>query len=241
METLDAIEKRWGCRKYKDEPVDKEVLGTILDAGRLAPSAGNLQDRSFIVVKDQNLKSEIAKACGNQLWMQAAPVHVVVLAENKKNPKFFGTKGEKIYSIQDTAFSVQNMLLAATDLGLGCSLVVGFNEEKISDLLEVQDPMRPYAVVVLGYPAETPKPSSKYPLERFVFFEKYGNKIEEFGDLSRVRERIAEKSKQKAEEAKKTAFNLFDKIKSLFKRKKEDVPMEDHFMEPEMPKEPMRK
>jgi len=239
MNTLDAIYNRWGCRKYSDEPIDKEVLGTILDAGRYAPSAGNLQDRSFIIVRDRKLKSEIAQAAGNQTWMQVPPIHIVVVSNNTKLGKFFGQKGDKIYSVQDTAFAVQNMLLAATDLNIGCSLIVGFNEEKICDLFQISPPAQPYAIIVLGHPMEPAKPSPKYPLENFVFFEKYGNKIADmdvaFGDIGKTEEAIikgitsgAEKGK---EEAKKTTRRIIEKVKSLFKRKKIEIPKIDSFME----------
>jgi nitroreductase len=234
METLAAIEKRWGCRKYTDQAVDRELLGTVLDAGRLAPSAGNLQDRSFIVVKNSETKTEIAKASGNQTWMQTAPVHVVVLAEHKKNAKFFGVKGEKVYAVQDAAFAVENMLLAATDLGLGCSLVIGFNEQRIKDILAIQEPAEPYAIITLGYAGETPKLSSKYPLEKFVFFEKHNAKVETeaaFGDFTKIKEQANAKANEAMEGAQKTGFNLFAKIRSFFSKKKTEEQAQDHFME----------
>ncbi len=64
------------------------------------------------------------------------------------------------------------MLLAATDLGLGCSLVVGFNEEKIIDLLKIPEPAKPYAIIAIGHAAEPERKSAKYPLDHFVYFEK---------------------------------------------------------------------
>ncbi len=234
METLAAIEQRWGCRKFTEQPIEREVLGTILDAGRLAPSAGNLQDRSFIVIKNQETRSDLAKAAGNQSWMQTAPVHIIVVAEHKKNGKFFGDKGDKFYAIQDTSFAVENMLLAAIDLGLGCSLVVGFNEEKIIELLGIQTPAKPHAIIVIGHAAEAPKPSAKYPLEKFVFFEKYGQKAEmevAFGDFRAVKKQITLKTIQGTQEIKKRTASFLEKIKSLFKKKKQEAPAEEHFLE----------
>lgn len=234
MEVIQAIEKRWGCRKYSDKPIDKEQIGIILDAGRNAPSAGNLQDRSFIVVKSKDKREAISGACGNQTWMQIAPVHIVIVAENKKNGKFFGAKGEKIYSIQDTAFSAQNMLLAATSLGVGCSLVVGFNEAKLKEALKIESPAEPYAVITLGTPLEPAKTSAKYPLDKFVYFDEYLKKADEsvagFEHVEYAKGKIAEK----VSETKKESVKFMDKIKSLFKKKKmekEEPIAEDHFME----------
>lgn len=230
MDALDSIKKRWGCRKYLDKPVEREKLGLILDAGRFAPSAGNLQDRSFLVVRDEKSRDKIAAACGNQDWMRNAPIHLVIISENKKLGKFFGQKGEKIYSIQDTAFAVENMLLAATSLDIGCSLVVGFSEETLNDLFGIKAPSQIHAIVTLGYSAEPGKQSAKYPLEKFVYFEKYGQTIEEpaaaFGEWSTAREKFVA---EKAKDVKRGSKNIFTWIKSKFK-KKEQVP-EDHFME----------
>ncbi|MEK6887308.1 MAG: nitroreductase family protein [Nanoarchaeota archaeon] len=230
MNTIDAIQKRWGCRKYSDDPINKEELGTVLDAGRYAPSSGNLQDRSFIIIKDSKLKADIAQAAGNQTWIQTAPVLIVVVAENEKVGKFFGPRGDKIYSIQDTSFAVQNMLLAATELGIGNALVVGFNEEKLNQILKISPPAQPHAIITLGKPLEQAKTSSKYPLEKFVYFEKHKNKIADmdvtFGDLKKAKEQI----NINAEKAKNAGKGLIEKIKSLFKRKKQEPLGEDTFM-----------
>ncbi len=237
MDAYAAIEQRWGCRKYTDKPVDREMLGLILDAGRLAPSAGNLQDRSFIVIKKDQTKTAIAQACGNQTWMQSTPVIIAIISENQKLGKFFGTKGEKVYSVQDTSFSVENMLLEATNLGLGCSLVVGFTEEQLNDVLKIKAPAQIHALVTIGYPAENVKQSSKYELGKFVYFEEYGEHIANlavaFGEWGNAGQQV---TSEIAKITKRNTKGLFEKIKSLFSRKKEETPAQDHFLE-ERPKE----
>ncbi|MBN2421452.1 nitroreductase family protein [Candidatus Woesearchaeota archaeon] len=240
MDAIESIQKRYGCRKYLDKPVEREKLGLVLDAGRLAPSAGNLQDRSFLVVRDEGSRGKIADACGNQSWMKTAPVHIVVISENKKLGKFFGQKGDKIYSVQDTSFAAENMLLAATALELGCSLVVGFSDEALNDLFAVKAPAQILAIITLGYSAEQGKQSAKYPLEKFVYFEKYGQTIEElaaaFGEWGAAREKF---TSEKVKDVKRESKNLFSWLKSKFKKKEE--PMHDHFMEKkEEIKEPVR-
>jgi nitroreductase len=232
MDTFDAIQKRWGCRRYLKKDIEQEKIALILDAARYAPSAGNLQDRTFILVKKQEIKTEVANACANQSWMQDAAAQIVVVFENRKNKKFFGDKGENTYGIQDTSFSVENILLMATDLGLGCSLVVGFNEEKLKEILEIPDPSVPYAVITLGYAAETVKPSAKYDLEKFVFYDKYGRKVESFalmsGEWSTVRDELAAKG---VRNTKNFASRMMDKIKEMFSKNKKEEQVQDHFME----------
>lgn len=178
MDTLEAIQNRRSCRKYAAEEVDRELVGMILNAGRLAPSAGNLQDRSFIIVRKKHTRLNIAEACGSQMWMQFAPIHIVVVAEMKKNKQFYGIRGERVYSIQDCALAVENMLLAATDLGLGSCVVSAFDEDNLKRILSIPDDVRPQAVITLGHCAEEAKLTPKYTLEKVTWIEKYGSRIE---------------------------------------------------------------
>ena len=81
MDVLEAIRTRRSVRKYRDIPVEWEKVGLILDAGRLAPSSGNLQNWKFIVITDKNARHQISEACLEQQWMAKAPVHIVIVAE----------------------------------------------------------------------------------------------------------------------------------------------------------------
>ena len=79
METLDCIKSRRSIRKYReDKAVEFEKLARIIEAGTLAPSAGNLQDWKFILVVELAARKKIAEACLQQYWMETAPVHIVV-------------------------------------------------------------------------------------------------------------------------------------------------------------------
>ena len=63
------ITERRSVRSYLDLPIEREKLGMVLDAGSMAPSAGNIQDWKFIVVVDLDKRKEIAEACLEQYWM----------------------------------------------------------------------------------------------------------------------------------------------------------------------------
>ncbi|MFC1728307.1 nitroreductase family protein [Nanoarchaeota archaeon] len=236
METLEAIEKRRSCRKYQNKDLEKEIFSVVLNAGRLAPSAGNLQDRCFIIVKNKNTRQRIAELCGGQMWMQFAPVHIVVVSELKKNKQYYGIRGERVYSIQDCAVAVQNMLLAATDLGLGCCVVSAFDEDRLKDLLVIEDPARPQAVVTLGYCAEeNTKPTPKHDLEKLVWTEKYFGRIENMsitlGAWSEIWEKkikevkenldLPQKKQVFLEKSKEVGKKIKERLKNLRKPKSE--------------------
>jgi nitroreductase len=165
MDIIECIKTRRSVRKFLDKPVPWDNIATILDCGRLAPSAGNLQSWKFIVVEDKGPKEEIAKACVDQLWIADAPYLIVVIAETEKMKRFYDLRGERLYIVQSCAAAVQNMLLAAHSLGLGSCWVGAFDEEKIKQILGCPAETRPQAILPIGYPAENPQKPNKFPIE----------------------------------------------------------------------------
>ncbi len=180
METLNCIESRRSIRKYLDKQVEFEKIGNVLNAGRLAPSSGNLQDWKFILVTEQDLRKQIAEACMQQYWMATAPVHIVICNQPVRTERMYGKRGEELYGIQNAAAAAQNMLLASTDQGLGSCWVGAFQESMLQRALSIDDDARPMAVITIGYPDEVPQPPMKQTLENVTFIERWGSRIKDF-------------------------------------------------------------
>jgi nitroreductase len=156
MEVTDAIESRRSIRRYKKTDVSDELLKEILRAGQMAPSAGNLQGREFIVIKDNAVRELLCMAALNQYFIMGAPVCIVVCANILRTATRYGKRAE-LYAVQDATASVMNMMLRAHDLGLGTCWVGAFNEQAVSQLLEIPHGVRPVALLPLGYPDESPE------------------------------------------------------------------------------------
>lgn len=77
MDVFTAIQERRSVRKYKSTPVEEEKLSKVLEVARLAPSASNLQNWKFIVVRDETIRRKLAEAAGGQSWVAEAPVVIV--------------------------------------------------------------------------------------------------------------------------------------------------------------------
>ena len=178
MNTLEAINARRSIRKYLDKPVEFEKLTTILDAASRAPSAGNLQDWKFILVTERQLIKQVAGYSIEQYWIQSAPALIIVCAVPEKHEMYYGLRGKRLYNIQDCAASIENILLASTELGLGSCWIGAFEEEKIRALFAIPAEVRPQAIVSLGYSDEVPKERMLVPVENMVFFNRYGSKVE---------------------------------------------------------------
>jgi len=172
MECIEAINGRRSIRKFKDRQIEKELIGQLLDAARMAPSAGNIQARDFIVISDKITRQKLAKAAMGQSFIEQAPVAIVVIANIERSSRIYRSRGE-LYAIQDASAGIENLLLAAHSLGLGTCWVGAFDEAQVTALLGIPDKARPVAIIPLGYPGEQPSAPPRMVPERLVHWEKW--------------------------------------------------------------------
>ncbi len=184
MDVLEAIKFRRSCRKYSSKQVSLDQVGAIVEAAGMAPSSGNQQPWKFVVVRDPSSREAIAEACLEQYWMSKAPVHIVVVAEEDKMKQLYGIRGEKLYSIQNCAAAIQNILLAAENFGLSTCWVGAFEESIISRVCSIPDSARPQAVITLGYSAEKAKKKILQPLPRILGIEGYGASVSDISPFA---------------------------------------------------------
>ncbi|MFK4784748.1 nitroreductase family protein [Fusobacterium sp. MFO224] len=148
---MEAIFNRRSVRKYKDKPVEKEKVIKLLKAAMQAPSAGNQQPWEFIVVQEKDNLKELSKVSSFAKFVEDAAVAIVLLSDEErlKYPENWQ---------QDMGAAAENILLEATDLGLG-GVWLGVapfedREEHLKDMFLLNDNLRPYCVIALGYPVE---------------------------------------------------------------------------------------
>jgi nitroreductase len=182
MDVFEAIRTRRSIRAYEDKPVEEEKLRRVLEAARLAPSAGNRQPWRFIVVTDKKVKEELRsvkermrpqpprappRRPGGPL--ESAPVLIVGCA--LPDESFPRTDFWKI----DVAIALQNLVLAAWEQGLGtCWIEVFHEEEEVKKVLGLPENARVVAMVALGYPAEKKDPvTDRKPLEEIVRYNRW--------------------------------------------------------------------
>jgi nitroreductase len=167
---LEVLQKRRSIRKYLNKPVEDEKLNIILEAGRLGPSAANLQPCSFIVVKDPKIRQSL-RAAYNQDWFVNAPVILVVCANSKAA---WQGKNKADYWKVDAAICMQNMVLASTELGLGTCWIAAFEEDPALKALNIPKGVRVVAITPIGYTAEEKEPvTDRKPLQEIVHNNKW--------------------------------------------------------------------
>jgi len=170
MECIEAIKGRRSIRKFKDRAVGKEIIDELLNVAQMAPSAGNLQARDFIVVSNKITKQKLTTAALGQSFIEQAPVVIVVIANIERSSRIYRSRGE-LYAIQDATAGIENMLIAAHSMGLGACWVGAFNEDEVSVLLGIPDKTLPVAIIPLGYPDEQPSEPPRMAMDRLVHWE----------------------------------------------------------------------
>ncbi|MFH1641324.1 MAG: nitroreductase family protein [Nanoarchaeota archaeon] len=198
MDTLECIQQRRSIRKYKDKAVEWDNVVKILEAGRMAPSSGNIQNWRFLVVKAIANRKKIVDACFEQEWIEEAPVLIVVTGNSAQGEEMYGTRGERLYTIQNVAAAIENMLLAATSLGLGSCWVGAFEEQKIRTLLKLPETIMPHAIVTIGYADEKPLLPQKKKLEWITRLEMWTGRKGELqrGYLSTIWPKMIDEAKE---------------------------------------------
>ena len=176
MNTLEAIERRRSIRRFRSDPIPDEVMEKILRAGTLAPSGKNRQPWRVIVVRPDK-RAEMVRVMregtarlkaqgvnpGSSEWtakvMEQAPVTAFVFNENAEHAQAHHDIGDllmNIVDVQSIGASIQNMLLAAQDMGIGSLWIcdVFYAYEELCAWLGQTHQM--IAAVSFGYPDEQP-------------------------------------------------------------------------------------
>ncbi len=228
MDVFDIISERHSVRKFLDSPVEWEKISQILEAGRLAPSAGNVQDWKFIVITEPELRKKVAESALKQYWISKAPVIIIICSDIDKIKRQYGVRGERLYSIQDCAIAATYMILTAHSLGLATCWVGAFEENLLQRALSIPDNSRPQVILPIGYPDEKPKPTYRLRLENMVYLNGYGNvhRIKDMGGVlwdHNILGRTIKVAKETAKDIDKITKEQRQTLSEKFKAKKEDI------------------
>lgn len=165
---IDIINKRRSIRKYLNQPVEEEKIISLLKAAMNAPTAKNRQEWRFAVISDKELLTRFATEVSPYTSMvKDASYAIVVSGDLHVTPS-------KEYICVDCAAAIENMLLCAVELELGCCWCgLADNEDRVSktkQLLNLPDNFYPVAIVAIGYPDEVKEPNNRYDPEKVTYY-----------------------------------------------------------------------
>lgn len=164
MELKEVLLKRRSIRKFTNQKIDKEIIEELLIAAMSGPSACNRCPWEFYVITDKDKLLELKGA--SRFTKMDAPLAIVVCGNlSRALPVQLSS-----YWIQDCSAATENILLRATDLGLG-TVWCGIHpqkraEKRVSEILDLNSKWIPLNIIWIGYPAENPEERTQYDSKR---------------------------------------------------------------------------
>jgi len=164
MDALEALRTRRSIRQFETRAVPREALETLVDAGRLAPTAMGKEPWEFVVVTDSAMRRQIAALTDYGHFIADAPACIVVFCRDVK------------YYLEDGCAAVENILIAARALGLGSCWVAGDKKpyaRAVGDFLGAPKGMKLIALIAVGYPRGPVPTPRKRPLQEVIHWEHF--------------------------------------------------------------------
>jgi coenzyme F420-0:L-glutamate ligase/coenzyme F420-1:gamma-L-glutamate ligase len=198
---LDMIKSRQSIRKYSSQKISQDVLSSILEAVRWAPSAHNSQPWRFIVIEDCDTKKKLAESMARRWEKQLKtdgvtqeqrkslieasikrftqpPVIIIAcmtMEDMDKYPDTGRKKAEFVMAVQSVAAALENLLLAAQSKGLGTCWYCAplFCQDEVRKILKIPQTVDPQALITLGYPIKKPSKSPRKSLDTVIHHERW--------------------------------------------------------------------
>ncbi len=166
MDVMEVIKTRRSIRVYKDKPIPKDILQNLVDAARFAPTARGIQPWEFVVVTESATLKKIGEIADTGRFISQAKACIAVFCQDTK------------YYLEDSCAAVENILIAATALGVGSCWVAGDKKpycSQISSLLNAPGTFKLVSLIALGYPKSENdfRIADKRSLQEVIHWEKF--------------------------------------------------------------------
>lgn len=185
MNLYDLIMRRRSIRNFKDQEIPEHIIEELLDAANNAPSGGNIQPISIILVQEAERRKELAEIVGDQPWVKNAPLSIVFCIDFYRIKKWASMSnvdftGENLFSnfliaYADLMCAAQNVVILAENYGLG-SVYVGTIQANIDiarQYFVIPEYVLPMMVLSIGYPKSIPRNIPKLKRDVITHKEKY--------------------------------------------------------------------
>jgi FMN reductase (NADPH) len=200
--TIELIHKHGSVRRYKPEPVSKEIIEAIVSAGQRAATSSNLQMYSVVATIDLAKRQQMQEYCNNQRHISQAPVFLTWCADLSRLDRICKSKGyvqesgyveNFLLAAIDAVIAAQNAGLAAESLGLGFCYIgaIRNNPRKVIKLLKLPHLTYPIVGMTLGWPVTPPKIRPRLPLDAILHWEKYNSENDDMNLKKYDQEMIA--------------------------------------------------
>lgn len=170
MDVLEAMKIRRSIREYEDKTIPKDIIEKLIEAARFAPTARNVQPWEFIVITKPDTLKKLGDLIENGRFIASGKACIAVFCSDTK------------YYLEDGSAATQNILLAATSLGIGSCWVAGDKKpycSQVSNFLNVPTSFKLVSLIALGYPGseDTFRIKDKRSLKELIHWEKFSRPL----------------------------------------------------------------
>lgn len=177
MEAISCLNGRRSIRRYTDKPIEHSVLESIISIASYSPSWKNTQITRYIAIEDTSILKRIAEEFtpefNSNIVKQVSTLIAVTFVKGRsgfERDGSFSTKKEDRWQMFDVGAACQTFCLAAHEAGLGTVIMGIFDEDRITELLDIPETQELAALIAIGYPADTPDaPRRKSTSELLTF------------------------------------------------------------------------
>lgn len=163
MDTITCIKTRRSVRKFKQEPISKDIIEDLVLDASYAPSWKNTQTTRYIAITDAEIKAKLAEECcaeHNRGIINGAPLLIATLIVDKRSgferDGSYSTSRKDCWQAFDNGIATQTLCLAANDKGLGTVIMGLYDIDKTEEIIGVPEGQLLMALVAVGYPDEEP-------------------------------------------------------------------------------------
>ena len=168
----DIIKRRKMVREYvQDKPIPEGIVNKLIANAHRAPSACHTQVKEFIIVQNPLIKKKLGEAALNQEQVYEALLLIVICADTSRSVGRYRKRGIEFYSIIDDAFASRLILLTAVNEGIGACFAGAFIDDKVSEIFELPQYVKPIRIITLGFPAEDPGKFKRIDISKLVHYE----------------------------------------------------------------------
>lgn len=170
MQTFENIFSRRSVRAFTNQPISDEQMEMMIKAGAAAPCGSNAQMWAFVALRDPRRIMALRSLSPGII---GSPAAVVILCLDRSHPNAALLEKGDITPYIDIGAAMQNILLAANELGLAGCPVASFHHQAIASFLKLPDHLQPVLLTVIGAPKFIPQPPQKRALSEIYFQESY--------------------------------------------------------------------
>lgn len=192
MDVIDLLKNHRSIRKFTEDPIDDELVESIISAGLSAATSSNLQGSTVIRVRNPETRAAIGELAGGQTYVETAAVFFVWCADLHRSAvacemgggEFHGGMTEHfIIAATDCAIAAQNAVVAAESVGLGICYIGGIRNDpaQMTELLSLPDQVVPIFGLCLGWPDQDPALKPRLPLSVTLKEETYDESADRDG------------------------------------------------------------